>query len=216
MLRGGWETSPGRNAVSLLGVQRFPILAFFAVLLAGCAPSLEPRIHRRAAPSFADTARSRPRVVLVVPENRNRFRRPGDIQQMDDAPEVLRDALGRSLASLGCDLVPGEGVDRLVEQEFPGGRDLTNGQAARIGAELGGDYVVFGRLDAWARGSLFGRSTTVEFRLDVVDLDGNSLASLRHSGTAAQEDPADLANALAVPAADSLVAAVGGCAIGDR
>ena len=197
-------------------VNRIPLIASCAVLLTACAPSLEPAFQRRSATKLAASNGHRPRIVLVVPENRNRLRRPGELQQMDDAPEVLRDAMGRALASLGCELVPGDGVDRLVEQEFPGGRDLTNGQAARIGVELGGDYVVFGRLDAWARGSLFGRSTTVEFRLDVVGLDGEPLASLRHSGTSAQEDPADLAAVLAAQAADSLAAAVGGCSIGER
>lgn len=151
------------------------------------------------------------RVVLVVPENRNRLRSPGDAERMDDAPQILRDYLVRAVVEHGCETVSEVEVDRMVAREFPGGRDLTDGQAARVAQEFKGDVVVFGRLDAWARGHLYGRSTTVAFRLDILDSAGGQLARVAHSGTASQEDPADLARILAAQVADSLVSALGGC-----
>jgi hypothetical protein len=147
----------------------------------------------------------------VVPENRNRLRNPGVAESLDDAPQILRDYLVRAVVEQGCRTAVEAEVDRMVLREFPGGRDLTDGQAARVAHEFGGDVVVFGRLDAWARGHLFGRSTTVAFRLDVLDSTGARIARISHAGTASQEDPADLARILVSQAADSLVAAIGGC-----
>lgn len=149
--------------------------------------------------------------MLVVPANRNRLHRPDNLEQTDDAPEILRDALARAAVEHGCAIAPVDSVDHMVAQEFPGGRDLTDGQASRVAQTFHGDVVVFGRLDGWARGHLYGRSTTVTFRLDAVDSTGASLLRLRHGGTAAQEDPADLARILAAQAVDSLVASFGGC-----
>lgn len=186
------------------------------VVLGGCAPSLAPDVRRRAEPTFAPPDSGRVRVAFVVPDNRNRLRKPGDMEQMDDAAEILRDVLARSAAEHGCELVEGRRLDSLVLQEFPGGRDLTDGQAARVAEAFGARYVVFGRLDAWARGHMFARSTTLAFRLDMVDSLGTSLFRVRHYGTAAQEDPADLARILGSQAVDSLVAAIGGCTAGER
>lgn len=133
---------------------------------------------------------------------------------IDDAPLVLREAMRSTAESRGCLSVPVDELDRLVEQNFPG-RDLTDGQAARLGSEFDADYVVYGVLDGWKRGALFGRSTTVGFRLTLVDRSGAVLASLTHQGTAAQEDPSDAARHMAQQAADSLIAAWGGCAAGN-
>lgn len=189
------------------------ILSICAVaLLAGCAPSLEPTVRRPSSLVRPVPAGDRVRVVLVVPENRNRLRTPGAVERVDDAPQILRDYLVRAVVEHGCETADEADVDRMVEREFPGGRDLTDGQAAKVAHEFRGDVVVFGRLDAWARGHLYGRSTTVAFRLDVLDSSGAQIARVVHSGTAAQEDPADLARILASQAADSLVAAIGGCA----
>lgn len=151
-----------------------------------------------------------PRIAWVAPENRNSLRKPGDLQEVDDAPQVLRDVLVRVAERRGCRTVPSRSVDSLVARAFPE-RDLTDGKAARIGAELGAEFVVYGRLEAWGRGTLFGRSTSVRFRLDVVDSAGNPLAHLTHEGTAAQEDPADLADSLASEVVDSLQRVWGGC-----
>lgn len=186
------------------------------MVLGGCAPSLEPFVRRRTETSFAPPDSGRVRIAFVVPENRNRLRKPGDAEQMDDAAEILRDVLARAASEHGCDLVEQRGLDSLVAQEFPGGRDLTDGQAARVAEAFHARYVVFGRLDAWARGHMFARSTTLAFRLDVVDSLGTALFRVRHYGTAAQEDPADLARILAAQAVDSLVGALGGCTAGER
>jgi hypothetical protein len=151
-----------------------------------------------------------PRIAWVLPEDRNRLRKPGDLQVTQDAAAVLRDRFTALAQRRGCVVVPSRSVDSLVARSFAG-RDLTDGQAAKVAQELGADFVVFGRLDAWARGSLFGRSTTVRFRLDVADGEGTALARLSHAGTAAQEDPVDLADSLAHQAMDSLELAWGGC-----
>lgn len=151
-----------------------------------------------------------PRIAWVLPEDRNRLRKPGDLQVTQDAAAVLRDRFTALAQRRGCVVVPSRSVDSLVARSFAG-RDLTDGQAAKVAQELGADFVVFGRLDAWARGSLFGRSTTVGFRLDVADREGTALARLSHAGTAAQEDPVDLADSLAHQAMDSLELAWGGC-----
>lgn len=176
----------------------------------GCAPSVQPRLLLRDAP-VARPVESPPRIALVMPEDRNRLRKPGDTQESLDAPAVLRDRFERVALSRGCLVVPSRSVDSLVARSFAS-RDLTDGQAAKVAQELGADFVVFGRLDAWARGSLFGRSTTVRYRLDVTDRDGVALARLWHAGTAAQEDPADLADSLVHGAFDSLAGSWGGCA----
>lgn len=145
-----------------------------------------------------------------MPEDRNRLRTPGDIQVTQDAPAALRDRFVALAQRRGCLVLPARAVDSMVSRSFAG-RDLTDGQAAKVAQELDADFVVFGRLDSWARGSLFGRSTTVAFRLDVADRDGMALARVWHSGTAAQEDPSDLADTLALQAMDSLEVSWGGC-----
>ena len=145
-----------------------------------------------------------------MPDDRNRLRTPGDLQVTQDASAVLRDRFASLARRRGCLVLPSRPVDSLVARSFAG-RDLTDGQAAKVAQELDADYVVFGRLDSWARGSLFGKSTTVGFRLDVADRDGVALVRLWHSGTAAQEDPSDLADSLALRALDSLEVAWGGC-----
>lgn len=177
--------------------------------LTGCAPSLQPRVQWRAEGANA-TLGGPPRIAWVVPEDRNRLRKPGDLQVTQDAATVLRDRFTALARRRGCLVVSSRSVDSLVARSFAG-RDLTDGQAAKVAQELGADFVVFGRLDAWARGSLFGRSTTVGFRMDVADREGTALARLTHAGTAAQEDPADLADSLAHQAMDSLELAWGGC-----
>lgn len=177
--------------------------------LTGCAPSLQPRVQWRVEGANA-TLGGPPRIAWVVPEDRNRWRKPGDLQVTQDAATVLRDRFTALARRRGCLVVPSRSVDSLVARSFAG-RDLTDGQAAKVAQELGADFVVFGRLDAWARGSLFGRSTTVGFRMDVADREGTALARLTHAGTAAQEDPADLADSLAHQAMDSLELAWGGC-----
>lgn len=179
--------------------------------LMGCAPSLQPHLQRRVAVETATTSPTTPpRIAWVMPEDRNRLRKPGDLQQTLDAPAVLRDRFAAQARRRGCLVLPSRSVDSLVARSFAG-RDLTDGQAAKVAQELDADYVVFGRLDTWARGSLFGKSTTVGFRLDVADREGVALVRLWHSGTAAQEDPADLADSLALRALDSLEVAWGGC-----
>lgn len=126
---------------------------------------------------------------------------------------MLRDRFAALARKRGCLVVPTRSVDSLVARSFAG-RDLTDGQAAKVAQELGADFVVFGRLDAWARGSLFGRSTTVRFRIDVADREGVPSARLWHAGTAAQEDPVDLADSLVQQAFDSLARSWGGCGRG--
>jgi len=150
------------------------------------------------------------RIAWIQPQNRNRLQKPGESQEMDDAPLFLREALRQAAEARGCGAVPVRPLDSLVGGLFPS-RDLTDGQAARLGAEFGAGVTVYGTLDAWKRGSLFGRSTTVRFHLAVVDSEGTPLAELWHGGTAAQEDPADLAARLAVDALDALLPRWGGC-----
>lgn len=207
---GGSEGSPGVR-LDPVKPRKTSILVWAALgALTGCAPSLQPRVQWRAASPGA-TVTEIPRIAWVVPEDRNRLRKPGDLQVTQDAATVLRDRFAALARRRGCIVVPSRAVDSMVTRSFAG-RDLTDGQAAKVAQELGADFVVFGRLDAWARGSLFGRSTTVGFRLDVADREGTALARLSHAGTAAQEDPADLADSLAHQAMDSLELAWGGCA----
>jgi len=156
---------------------------------------------------------SPPKIAWIIPENNNRLHKPGDLQEVDDAPQVLRDALVRRAAEHGCTTTDLRRLDGMVDREFPR-RNLTDGQAAGIGARMRAEIVVYGNLDGWARGSLFGSSTTVKFRLDVVDSSGTPLAHLDQDGTAAQEDPSDLADSLAHQVIDSLIGVWGGCGTG--
>lgn len=151
-----------------------------------------------------------PRIAWIQPENRNRLHKPGDLQELDDAPLALREALRLAAEARGCPSAPAVRLDSLVEGLFSS-RNLTDGQAARLGGEFGADVTIFGTLEAWKRGTLFGRSTTVRFRLTVVDRDGTPLAEIRHGGTAAQEDPSDLAAGLAAEVVETLLPVWGGC-----
>lgn len=199
----------GGGAVSLGFVKPALVIAGLACGLAGCAPSLAPVL----SPSGAVASGSRvgsPRIAWIQPENRNRLHKPGDLQELDDAPLALREALRAASEARGCASAPPVRLDSLVQGLFPS-RNLTDGQAARLGAEFGADLAVYGTLEAWKRGTLFGRSTTVRFRLTVVDREGTPLAEIRHGGTAAQEDPSDLAAGLAAEVVERLLPVWGGC-----
>lgn len=133
---------------------------------------------------------------------------------LDDGPQVLREAVAKQLVQAGCDLALEADLDTLVFQNV-GDPDITFGQAAELAAKRGADIAVVGRLYTYRRGALFGRSTRVDVRFDVVATDGQGMGTVRYTETAAQEDPAVLARDLATKIARAIDSAWGGCAVGN-
>ena len=89
--------------------------------------------------------------------------------------------------------------------------DISWEEAARISQRVGSDLALVGKVTDYRRGNLFGQSSVVGIRLDVVAPDGRTSWTVRHRETAAQEDPAVLARDVATKAARALVDAWGGC-----
>lgn len=178
-----------------------------ALLLVGCAPSLQPKVRGMSQ------AWSPVRVALFMPVATRTSGSDGEI--LDDAPEVLREALAKQLQAGGCVLAPRIELDSLVGQNV-GNPDITFGQAAELAARVGADIALVGRVHAYRRGFLFGPSTRVDVRFDVVATDGQGMGTLRYTETAAQEDPAILARDVATKIAHAIDSAWGGCAITPR
>ncbi len=133
---------------------------------------------------------------------------------LEDAPQVLREAVAVRLREGGCRLAPQEDLDTLVARDV-GHADITFGQAAALAAKVGADVAIVGRVHAYRRGFLFGPSTRVDVRFDVVAVDGQGLGTVRYAETAAQEDPAVLARDISLKIARSMDSAWGGCPAGN-
>lgn len=148
------------------------------------------------------------RVALFLPVATPTSGAEGEI--LDDAPQVLREEVAKRLDSGGCVLASRVELDTLVEQNV-GNPDITFGQAAELAARVGADIAVVGRVHAYRRGFLFGPSTRVDVRFDVVATDGQGMGMVRYAETAAQEDPAILARDVATKIAHAIDSAWGGC-----
>jgi hypothetical protein len=181
-------------------------MAIPALVLTACAPSLQPGMRGMKQ------AWSPVRVALFLPVSTPTSGAEGEI--LDDAPQVLREALSNRLRSGGCVLASPIELDSLVSQNV-GNPDITFGQAAQLAAKVGADIAVVGRVHAYHRGFLFGPSTRVDVRFDVVATDGQGMGMVRYAETAAQEDPAILARDVATKIAHVMDSAWGGCATGN-
>jgi hypothetical protein len=181
-------------------------IAFPAFVLAACAPSLQPKVRGMGQ------AWSPVRVALFLPVATPTSGSDGEI--LDDAPQVLREELAVRLQAGGCVLASPVDLDTLVSQNV-GNPDLTFGQAAELAARVGADIALVGRVHAYRRGFLFGPSTRVDVRFDVVATDGQGMGTLRYAETAAQEDPAILARDVATKIAHAIDSAWGGCPVGN-
>jgi hypothetical protein len=153
------------------------------------------------------------RVALFLPVATPTSGAEGEI--LDDAPQVLREALAKELVTGGCTLAPPIELDTMVAQDV-GNPDITFGQAAELAAKVGADIALVGRVHAYRRGFLFGPSTRVDVRFDVVATDGQGMGTLRYAETAAQEDPAILARDVATKIAHAIDSAWGGCGSGPK
>lgn len=177
-------------------------IACFALVLSACAPSLQPRLRGMKE------VWSPVRVALFLPVATPSSGAEGEI--LEDAPQVLREAVAKQLEGGGCTLAPQVELDSLVVQNV-GNPDITFGQAAELAARVGADIAVVGRVHAYHRGFLFGPSTQVDVRFDVVATDGQGMGMVRYAETAAQEDPAILARDVATKIAHAIDSAWGGC-----
>lgn len=173
-----------------------------ALLTGGCAPSLAPEIKGLRG-AWAPV-----RVAVFLPtEPRNL---PSGGEYLDDAPEVVREAVAKELLRRGCLVASDSAIDSLVDGTV-GNHDLSFGQAAEIAGKVGADVALVGKLYRYRRGSLFGPSSNVAMREDVVAVDGQKLGTILHYETAAQEDPALLARDVSTKIAASMDSAWGGC-----
>ncbi|MEK7392093.1 MAG: hypothetical protein AAB214_05955, partial [Fibrobacterota bacterium] len=129
---------------------------------------------------------------------------------LGDAPLVVREAIEKELKLRGCSVVVDSSLDNLVATTAATS-DLTFGAAAEMAAKVGADIALVGRLYDYRRGWLFGKSSLVDLRVDVVAVDGAGLGGVRYSETAAQEDPAELARDVSAKIARSIDSAWGGC-----
>ena len=153
------------------------------------------------------------RVALFLPVATPTSGSDGEI--LDDAPEVLREALVKELEAGGCVLASPIDLDTLVSQNV-GNPDITFGQAAELAAKVGADIALVGKVQAYRRGFLFGPSTRVDVRFDVVATDGQGMGTLHYAETAAQEDPAILARDVATKIAHAIDSAWGRCGTGQK
>ncbi len=170
--------------------------------LMGCAPSLTPRMRGMRQ------AWSPVQIALFLPVEGRHRDNGGEF--LDDAPQVVREAIAKELTRRGCSLVSFVNLDSLVTTTV-GYQDITFGQAAKIAAGLGADVALVGKILDYRRGWLFGPSTRVELRFDVVAVDGQGLGATNYAETAAQEDPAELARDLSLKIAQTMCASWGGC-----
>jgi len=177
-------------------------LAGLVTIFVGCAPSLTPRVKGMRQ------AWSPLKVAVYVPVSV----RSGDngSEILEDAPLVVREAIEKELRMRGCDVAVDSSLDQLVSSSAAT-TDLTFGTAAEMAAKVGADIALVGRLYDYRRGWLFGKSTRVDLRVDVVAVDGQGLGGVRYSETAAQEDPAELARDLSLKIARGIDSAWGGC-----
>jgi hypothetical protein len=196
-------------AKAYLVAMRRPVLAawmsFLAALVtifAGCAPSLTPTVKGMRQ------AWSPLKVAVYVPVSV----RSGDngSEILGDAPLVVREAIEKELKLRGCSVVVDSSLDQLVASTAASS-DLTFGTAAETAAKVGADIALVGRLYDYRRGWLFGKSSLVDLRVDVVAVDGAGLGGVRYRETAAQEDPAELARDVSAKIARSIDSSWGGC-----
>jgi hypothetical protein len=188
---------------------RPPIPAALAIFLAslvtifvGCAPALTPNVKGM------QEAWSPLKVAVFTPVSVRMGDNGSEI--LEDAPLVVREAIEKELRMRGCKVAEDSALDHLVSSTAATA-DLTYGTAAVMAAKVGADIALVGRLYDYRRGWLFGKSTRVELRLDVVAVDGQGLGGVRYSETAAQEDPADLARDVSIKIARGIDSAWGGC-----
>lgn len=139
-------------------IRLLPLLA-----LAGCAPSLRPRLDRLEIPA------QRPRPLVLLPlEDRNVV--VGSQDSYADAERSVRQILTERLAERGVEVVPVATVDSLVERMRLDTRSSwTRAQAAELADSLGARYVLFGSLKAYLRGRKVGRSTQLAWSLELMD-----------------------------------------------
>jgi hypothetical protein len=177
-------------------------LAIPALCLCSCAPAIRPVATGEAVPLPPI------RLAVFLPVDARTVN--PDKEFSDDAPLVVREALVRELLRRGCPLANFLRLDTLVQGSVANG-DISWEEAARISQRVGADLSLVGKVTDYRRGSLFGQSTVVGIRLDVVAPDGRTSWTVVHRETAAQEDPAVLARDVATKAASALVDAWGGC-----
>lgn len=174
-----------------------------ALQLPGCAPPLVPMV-RGMRESWTPV-----RVAVFLPFE-SRPRDKGG-EYLDDAAMVVREAVAKELLRRGCSVAADSALDLVVQASVGEHQNLTFGQAAQIAGKVGADIAMVGQLTDYRRGSLFGPSSRVALRFDVVAVDGQGLGSVRYEETAAQEDPAVLARDVSAKIADSIDSAWGGC-----
>ncbi len=179
------------------------LVGLVALQLHGCAPRMVPMV-RGMRESWTPV-----RVALFLPFE-SRPRDKGG-EYLDDAAMVVREAVSKELVRRGCSVAADSAVDMVVRSSVGEHQNLTFGQAAQIAGKVGADIAMIGQLADYRRGSLFGPSSRVALRFDVVAVDGQGLGSVKYEETAAQEDPAVLARDVSIKIADSIDSAWGGC-----
>lgn len=179
------------------------LVGLVALQLHGCAPPLVPMV-KGMKESWTPV-----RVALFLPFEARHRGKGGEY--LDDAAMVVREAVSKELLRRGCAVAADSVLDMIVASSVGDHQELTFGQAAQIAGKVGADIAMIGQLTDYRRGSLFGPSSRVALRLDVVAVDGQGLGMVKYEETAAQEDPAVLARDVSAKMADSIDSAWGGC-----
>lgn len=179
------------------------LVGLVALQLHSCAPPLVPMV-KGMRESWTPV-----RVALFLPFEARHRDKGGEY--LDDAAMVVREAVSKELLRRGCVVASDSALDAIVSSSVGDHQDLTFGQAAEIAGKVGADIAMIGQLTDYRRGSLFGPSSRVALRFDVVAVDGQGLGAVKYAETAAQEDPAVLARDVSAKIADSIDSAWGGC-----
>ncbi len=180
--------------------------------LAGCAPSLHPVLTRIEIPAECPS-----RLFVLPPEDSNAPPK-GSPDIYREAPRLVRDQLLQRLGELDVPTVPGPYTDSLLARQFPGQKlSWSRTLAAEIAQQEGLRYVVFGKLRAYHRGGLLGRSTRVAWDLELMDATTqHPLATLELDVSGAQSDPYLLLSETAPEAAQALLKAWDSCQFSRR
>jgi hypothetical protein len=180
--------------------------------LVGCAPSLHPVLTRIEIPAEC------PVRLLVLPLEDSNAPPKGSPDIYREAPRLVRDQILQRLEEQSVPVVPGPYTDSTLAIQFPGQKlSWSRSTAAEIAQQQDIRYVVFGRLRAYHKGSLLGRSTRVSWDMELMDATTqHPLAIVDVDISGAQIDPYLLLSEVAPEATQTLLKAWDSCQFSRR